>query len=180
MEQYKIIFSGPVGAGKTSAIKCISDIEVVSTEAKASDEVKKIKEKTTVAMDYGQVVLDETSKIHLYGTPGQARFDFMWEILSEGALGLVIIIDASAPKPLDDLHFYLDAFSSLINKTAVVIGLSRGDVNPQCTLKEFQLHLSKKNVSAAIFEVDARSKQDVQLLMQALLLSLDPGVEHAS
>ena len=41
------------------------------------------------------------------------------------------------------------------------------------------LHLSKKNVSAAIFEVDARSKQDVQLLMQALLLSLDPGVEHA-
>lgn len=178
--QYKIIFSGPVGAGKTSAINCISDIEVVSTEAKASDDVKLIKEKTTVAMDYGQVLLSDTSKIHLYGTPGQARFDFMWDILSQGALGLVLIVDASAPTPLDDLAFYLDAFASLIEKTAVVIGLSRCDVNPQCSLKEAQQRLSMQNLNAAIFEVDARNETDIRLLMQALLLSLDQGVAHAA
>lgn len=51
--QYKIVFAGPVGAGKTTAIQSLSDIEVVSTEARASDVVRQLKSTTTVAMDYG-------------------------------------------------------------------------------------------------------------------------------
>ena len=96
MQQYKIIFSGPVNAGKTTAIKVLSDIDVVSTEARASDHVKVKKENTTVAMDYGRINLDSETAVHLYGTPGQARFNFMWEILAQGALGLVLLIDCSA------------------------------------------------------------------------------------
>lgn len=56
MQQYKIIFSGPVGVGKSTAIKMLSDIEVVATEAKASDQTKKLKDLTTVAMDYGRIL----------------------------------------------------------------------------------------------------------------------------
>ena len=93
---YKLVFAGPVGAGKTTAIQTLSDIEVVSTDAHASDEVRLLKKTTTVAMDYGLMKLASGDQVRLYGTPGQQRFDFMWEILSENALGLVLMLKASA------------------------------------------------------------------------------------
>ena len=76
MSQYKIIFTGPVGAGKTTAIAALSDIAPVSTAAKATDMTRDRKEKTTVAMDYGAMRLEDGGTVHLYGTPGQERFDF--------------------------------------------------------------------------------------------------------
>ena len=68
---YKIVFAGPVGSGKTRAVKTLSDIEVVSTEADATDDVKNLKHQTTVAMDYGVMNLANGDKVRLYGTPGQ-------------------------------------------------------------------------------------------------------------
>ena len=77
MSQYKIIFTGPVGAGKTTAITSISDVPLIKTDEAASDMTKQRKAETTVAMDYGIMNLKDNEKIHLYGTPGQERFDFM-------------------------------------------------------------------------------------------------------
>ena len=51
----------------------------------------------TVAMDYGVIRLDEDTKVHLYGTPGQERFNFMWEILSKGSMGLILLLDNTLP-----------------------------------------------------------------------------------
>ena len=110
---YKLVFAGPVGAGKTTAIQTLSDIEVVSTDAYASDEVRLLKKTTTVAMDYGLMKLASGDQVRLYGTPGQQRFDFMWEILSENALGLVLMLKASAPDPVADLRHYVQAFRTL-------------------------------------------------------------------
>lgn len=70
---YKLVFAGPVGAGKTTAIQSLSDIEVVRTEANASDDVKTLKKTTTVAMDYGLMKLASGDQVRLYGTPGRAR-----------------------------------------------------------------------------------------------------------
>ena len=64
---------------------------------------------TTVAMDYGVIRLDEDTKVHLYGTPGQERFNFMWEILSKGSMGLILLLDNTRANPLKDLTFFLDA-----------------------------------------------------------------------
>ena len=64
---YKIVFAGPVGAGKTQAVKALSDIEVVSTEASASDEVKNLKARTTVAMDYGVMNLASGDRVRPSG-----------------------------------------------------------------------------------------------------------------
>ena len=83
----KIIFAGPVGAGKTTAIDTISDIPVVSTEQAASDEVALRKSNTTVAMDYGVLNLDDGLRVHLYGAPGQDCFDFMWKFSPLAAWG---------------------------------------------------------------------------------------------
>ena len=105
--QHKIIFTGPVGAGKTTAITTISDIAPFSTEQTAKDETKEKKELTTVAMDYGSMRLDNGETLHLYGTPGQERFNFMWDLLTDGSLGVIIMLDDANPNPLDDLQALL-------------------------------------------------------------------------
>jgi signal recognition particle receptor subunit beta len=174
--QYKIIFSGSVGAGKSTAIKALSDIDVVATEARASDHVKQMKESTTVAMDYGRINLDTETTVHLYGTPGQERFSFMWEILAQGALGLVLLIDCSAASIKTDINTYLDAFKEFIAENPVVIGLTRGDLGTGIDWEMIHDTLANKNISAPVFEVDARDKADINMLVEALVLSIDPTV----
>src|SRR5512135_399979 len=110
MNTYKIIFTGPVGAGKTTAVNSLSDIATVRTDKAATDAVLERKPETTVAMDYGLVNLADGVAVHLYGTPGQERFDFMWEILTEGGIGLVLLLDNTRPDPMQDLRFFVGAF----------------------------------------------------------------------
>ena len=176
--EHKIIFTGPVGAGKTTAISSISDIPVVNTEANATDDVKLRKSSTTVAMDYGILNLDEGTKFHLYGTPGQERFSFMWDILTVGGLGLVLMLDNARKDPLADMEFFLKAFQPFIEKNAVVIGVSRMDVSSRPGLYTFHKKLYEMNMSVPIFEVDARSRKDVKQLLLSLLATLDPGLKR--
>lgn len=180
--EHKIIFAGPVGSGKTTSISAVSDIMVVGTEAKASDEVAERKASTTVAMDYGILNLDDGQKVHLYGTPGQDRFSFMWEILSEGAMGFVILIDSMRPEPLADLETYLKAFAKPIAKSgdAVVIGVTRTETNHQPDLLG-RMHekLASFKLNIPVFEVDGRKREDVKQLLMALLSLLDPTTSRA-
>ena len=74
--EYKLVFAGSMGAGKTTAIGAISEIPPVRTDVANSDLATFAKATTTAAMDYGEVTLDGGDKLRLYGTPGQARFDF--------------------------------------------------------------------------------------------------------
>lgn len=177
----KIVFAGPVGAGKTTAIGSISDIMVVGTEAVATDEVAQRKTNTTVAMDYGILNLEDGEKVHLYGTPGQDRFNFMWDILSEGAMGFVILIDAARPDPQADLLYYLNAFRKQISKCndAVVIGVTRTELTPQIDLLDrFNEHLAALNLNIPVFEVDGRKREDVKQVLLALLTLIDPSTSR--
>jgi signal recognition particle receptor subunit beta len=179
MEQ-KIIFAGPMGAGKTTAIATISDIPVVSTESAATDEVALRKANTTVAMDYGVLHLDGGTKVHLYGTPGQERFSFMWEILSEGGMGLVLMLDQARPDPVADLVFYMDAFRRFVDRTggAVVVGVTRMDLVPGATVVPIRDKLRSLGLNVPVFEVDARERADVKPLLLALLANLDPDIRR--
>ena len=113
MQRLKIVFSGPMGAGKTQAIASLSDIPVVSTEVKNTDLHANTKALTTVGMDYGELVLEGGINIGLYGTPGQERFNFIWPILSQGAMGVIILIDHAAQDPVADLANYLQTFTKI-------------------------------------------------------------------
>lgn len=170
---HKIIFTGQVGAGKTTAIGAISDIEVVRTEAVTDDEDARNKETTTVAMDYGILRLNDGEKVHLYGTPGQERFSFMWNILTSGGLGLVVLIDNARENPVDEMQFYLDSFRSFIGKTAVAIGITRMDVSPAPRLSEYHARLQAMGLNPPLFEVDARKSNDVKTLVLSLLRVLE-------
>ena len=92
MQTVKMVVTGPFNAGKTEFIQSVSEIDVVSTERKISSTAERsVKESTTVAMDFGRITVDEDLVLYLFGTPGQKRFDFMWEILSEGMLGFIVM-----------------------------------------------------------------------------------------
>ncbi len=174
MSQYKIIFTGPVGAGKTTAIQSISDEPPVKTDALASDMTQTRKSSTTVAMDYGVMQLAGNEKIHLYGTPGQERFDFMWDILTTGGIGLILLLDNTRADPFQDMRFFLDSFRGFINETAVAIGVTQMDLSRTPTIDDYYLQLGSLGYNPPVFTVDAREKQDVSLLVQSLLLTLNP------
>ncbi len=167
----KIIFTGPVGAGKTTAIASISEIPVVSTEALCTDDLAIRKLNTTVAMDYGMVNLKDNRKMHLFGTPGQERFNFMWDILTSGGAGLVLLIDNARDNPIADMEFFLDAFKDFIKKSAVVIGVIRVDIKNNPELTDFQQRLNQLNYkSIPVLNIDARKKQDVEQLLLKLAI----------
>ncbi|MGK0270755.1 MAG: signal recognition particle receptor subunit beta [Cocleimonas sp.] len=176
MSNKKIIFTGPVGAGKTTAIQTMSDIPIVSTNEEASDMTKDRKPQTTVAMDYGRINIGKNEKIHLYGTPGQERFSFMWDILTKGALGLILLLDNSRDNPQQDLRFYTNAFKDFSEKGELIIGVTRMDEVDTPTIIDYRNWLQELSINAPVFTIDARERQDVSSLVQALLYSLDPGI----
>ena len=174
----KIIFAGPVGVGKTSAITVVSDIPPAATEALATDETMAIKSNTTVAMDYGILNLDNGEKVHLYGTPGQERFSFMWDILTQGGIGLVLLLNNQSDDPLADLEFYLNSFKAFINEREVVIGITRMETKPRPGLYTFQTKLEQMGMRAPVFEVDPREKEDMKQMLMALMAMLNPTVRY--
>jgi uncharacterized protein len=110
VQTVKMVISGAVSAGKSEFIRSISEIDVVSTERRATDETRLLKKETTVAMDFGRITIANDLVLHLFGTPGQRRFDFMWEILAEGALGLIVVVDSTRPETFREtmniVHFF--------------------------------------------------------------------------
>ncbi|MEW5782828.1 MAG: protein kinase domain-containing protein [Pseudomonadota bacterium] len=182
MRNHKILFIGPVGVGKTTAIGALSDVPVVGTDQTASDMTRSRKEKTTVAFDYGIMNIGPNERVHLYGAPGQERFDFMWEILKKGVLGLVILIDNSRPSPLDDLAFYLKWCADAVGSaTKIVIGVNFMALDQPHDLESYYRFLLDEarvpKIKPPVFEIDARNKTDVVMLIQALLVTIDPGVQ---
>jgi Predicted GTPase len=178
MSVYKIVFAGPVGAGKTTSIASISDIEPFTTEESATDEVKNIKDKTTVAMDYGLMELGGGEHLHLYGVPGQVRFDFMWEIIVEGGIGLILLLNNQSEKPLDEMEFYLDSFKDYIDRTALAVGVTRMQPGKGPDIDDYAACLARRGMKAPVFDVDGRRPEDVITLVQSLLYTLDPGLKH--
>ena len=112
MQTVKIVVTGPFAAGKTEFIRTISEIDVVETESRISRAEERVKDQTTVAMDFGRITVDDDLVLYLFGTPGQRRFDFMWEVLSEGMLGFVVLLDSVRPETFREARSILDTFRS--------------------------------------------------------------------
>ena len=126
MQTVKMVVTGPFNAGKTEFIRSVSEINVVSTERKISSESERIKETTTVAMDFGRITVDDELVLYLFGTPGQKRFDFMWEILSEGMLGFVVMVDSAKPETFREAKSILETFRAYA-PTPYVVAANKQD-----------------------------------------------------
>lgn len=175
MQGMKIVFTGTMGAGKTQAITSLSDIAVVSTEAKNTDAGVHRKGQTTVGMDYGELVLEGGERIGLCGTPGQARFSFVWPVLCQGALGVVLLIDHSSKDPLGELRFFLETYSQFYDG-CIVVGVTHTDIAVEGRSPDiYQDWLIEMGSTLPCFEVDMRERDDVLLLVETIIASLEFG-----
>jgi signal recognition particle receptor subunit beta len=169
------VVTGPFNSGKTAFIRSISEIEVVSTERKISLEVEKVKETTTVAMDFGRITVDDDLVLYLFGTPGQKRFDFMWEILSEGMLGFVVIVDSSRPETFREARFILDTFRAYA-PTPYVVAANKQDVPEAWPVDDLRIAL-KLDPSVKCIPCVAGDKEKVKTILLELLGTILQEIE---
>lgn len=126
MEIMRLVVTGPVGAGKSTFIRSVSEIEVVDTDRRATDETAALKSRTTVAFDFGRLQFGAEHALHLYGTPGQSRFDFMWDILIRKAHAYILLVAAHRP---DEFHYArrILTFMKQRSQAPMIIGLTHTD-----------------------------------------------------
>ncbi|MEK9802887.1 MAG: ATP/GTP-binding protein [Curvibacter sp.] len=173
--EWGVLFMGSVGSGKTCAIRSISDIGVVDTDALATDETAQLKSHTTVAMDVGVLHLSDNDKLRLCGAPGQDRFDFMWDILLMQCRGLVLFVNHANPNPVAELEHYLHALEQRLThqRMPMVIGITHMDLKPNVMLESYREHLQQRGckfmgITPPVFRVDAREGAQVRGLLAAL------------
>lgn len=169
--EFKILFTGPMGAGKTTAISAISDHEAVSTDVVNTDLAQCDKALTTAALDYGQIVLPDKSCVRLYGTPGQERFRFMWPILLNNAAGVIVLLNGEHPDLVDQLELFVNAFGA--GKVPMVIGVGRLPADDHARLEALAMRLEEQGIALPIFDADVRQQDDVLLLVDALLCQIE-------
>ena len=122
----KIVISGPVGAGKTTLIRTLSQTPVVNTDELSTEVIGKTH--TTVALDFGQIDLCYYM-VHNFCTPGQERFDFMWDELSRGALCLLLLVPCDRPEDFPHARKILEFVTSR-HPVPFVIASTRHDIAP--------------------------------------------------
>lgn len=176
MQTVKMVITGAVASGKTEFIKAISEIDVISTERKATDETSLLKKETTVAMDFGRIAIAEDLVLHLFGTPGQKRFDFMWEILSEGMLGLIVLVDSTRPDTFRETIRIIEFFTAY-RKTPFVVACNKQDVENAWTPEDIRYSLRLPD-TVKILPCVAKDRAQVRNILLELLYTILEEVEE--
>jgi uncharacterized protein len=171
----KVVVTGPFAAGKTTLIRTISEITVLSTERGVTDTTRKRKAETTVAMDFGRITIDRDLVLYLFGTPGQDRFDFMWEILGEGMIGYLLLIDADREESVQEAVGILDAFRTMA-RVPYVVALNRASSDDHALVGAVREQLDIPS-DIAIIACDATDKESVKNVLLALLYAVLDEVE---
>jgi signal recognition particle receptor subunit beta len=170
VQTVKIVVTGPFAAGKTQFIQTVSEIDVVSTERRISSEPERIKDNTTVAMDFGRITVDDELVLYLFGTPGQKRFDFMWEILSEGMLGFVVLLDSVRPETFREARTILDTFRAYA-PTPYVVAANKQDMDDAWDVEDLRIAL-RIDSDIKLLPCVAMDRESVRTTLLELLYSI--------
>ncbi|MEO7980805.1 MAG: ATP/GTP-binding protein [Sporichthyaceae bacterium] len=171
----KVVVTGPFAAGKTTLIRTISEITVLSTERGVTDSTRKRKAETTVAMDFGRITIDRDLVLYLFGTPGQDRFDFMWEILGEGMIGYLLLVDAEREDSVQEAAGILEAFRTMA-RVPYVVALNRAAADDHTLVESVRSRLDVP-ADVAVLTCDATDKESVKNVLLALLYAVLDDVE---
>jgi small GTP-binding protein len=178
MQTVKMVVTGPFNSGKTQFIQSVSEIDVVSTERKISSEAERVKESTTVAMDFGRITVDAELVLYLFGTPGQKRFDFMWEILSEGMLGFVVMVDSTRPETFREAKSILETFRAYA-PTPYVVAANKQDHDDAWAIDDLRIAL-RLAPEIKLIPCVATDREKVKTVLLELLYSILAEMETSS
>ena len=177
MQTVKMVVTGPFNAGKTEFIRSVSEIDVVSTERKVSMKGERaVKEATTVAMDFGRITVDDELVLYLFGTPGQRRFDFMWEILSEGMLGFIVMVDSTRPETFREARSILETFHAYA-PTPYVVAANKQDMKDAWEVGDMR-HVLRLDPKVKFLPCTAVDRDSVKAILLELLYSILNEMEN--
>lgn len=172
VEPIKLVFAGPMGAGKTTAIRSIADGEPVSTEMPMTDGARGDKHTTTVAFDFATIVLDDGQPLFVYGLPGQDYLAHMRPIILRGAIGVVLVLDGSDPDVATHCAHWLASLRESGAPPALVIGVTKAELSADFSLAALRATLGADRGRVPVFTFDARDRQQAEHLVRALLVSI--------
>lgn len=167
MQSVKVVVTGPFNAGKTTFIKAVSEITVLSTERQVSDTSGEGSGETTVAMDFGRITVSDDVVLYLFGTPGQERFSFMWETLSEGMLGFVLLVDAEDEDSFEDAKSMISFFRNM-SDVPFVVAANKVPATDIKRLRQVRSAIALED-TVPLLPVDARDKESVKAVLLGLL-----------
>lgn len=175
MGEHVVLFAGPMGAGKTTAIKTLSEIEVVSSEATNTDRATADKPTTTVALDYGEIRLSDVEKVRLYGVPGQRRFAFMWSILKKRARGVIVLVPNDGPDPIAGMLEHVQEFRELHDRGGMLVGVTRTDLGVGPPVARFGAALAQEHPSLAVpvMAIDPRDVRHMRMALTTLVVNIE-------
>lgn len=172
--QFRLIFAGTFGVGKTTALRAISEIEVVDTDVQSSEiseaQFQAGKKTTTVGFDYGELTLEDSTKIALYGLPGQERFNQMWEMLLSGNVGVILWLYGDVEGALEECKSWLDIlYQHQATRFLTVVVTRLPQPTPNHLLQPFRDFVKHYNPYAPVISADPRNRNQV---IQAVLMSI--------
>jgi uncharacterized protein len=174
----KIVVTGPFDAGKTTFIRTISEITVLSTERDVTDTEVHGRGRTTVAMDFGRITVGSDIALYLFGTPGQDRFEFMWDILAEGMLGYVLMVDAERPASITEARRINAHFNSLADVPSIVVVNKLGDRAEDQIVAQVRSELDLPE-GVPVLVTDARQREDVKHALVTFLRTVQSRLRNA-
>lgn len=172
MKTMRLVVAGTPGAGKSTFVRTVSDIEVIDTDRSATDQTAQLKPKTTVAFDYGRFVFGSTLEVQVYGTPGQSRFNFMWDFLIQRAHTYILLVAAHRP---NDFHYARQILLFMDQRVTIpmLIGITHTDCPGACTTEEIMMRLgflSSKNRPPVIKVNPHERSSVVEAVMSSMAL----------
>lgn len=177
MRTAKLVVTGPFDAGKTTFISTLAGPNLLTTEQRVSRDASHGSGRTTVAMDFGRIAIADELSLALYGTPGQDRFEFMWNILAEGMLGYVLLVDASRPDSLAEARRLRRHFEHAARVPSVV-AINKVTADAERLERQVRTDLELPP-EVPVLAADARDRSEVKRVVVAVLtLALEEALRR--